>query len=140
MTRPFYHFTSAHAVEKIRSQGLTRGILPWNLDARGRPTFRKPFQWLTTNPSFSQRWCLLGELPFSRNAYRITVAVPATQIEHLIAWPELVRACNPDSAEELNRNGGDTENWRLFAGSIPPAWFIAIEPNMGERLSALNGQ
>ncbi len=136
MSQILYHFTSVHAIDKIRARGLTKGVLPWNLDARGRPTFRSPFQWLTTNPSYAQTWCLLGSLPFSRNAYRITVCVPINRAEHVISWPELCQACNPDSAEELNRTGGDVQNWRLFAGRIPPAWFIAIDLNLGERFSA----
>src|SRR4051812_18140305 len=114
MSQVLYHFTAAHCIEKIRRQGLTKGALPWDLDQHGNPTFRHPFQWLTTNANFGQPWCLLGELPFSRNAWRITVCVPTTHEKQVLSWPELCRRCQPQSAEELNRTGGDVQNWRLF--------------------------
>jgi hypothetical protein len=136
MSLVLYHYTSSHSIAKVRAQGLTKGVLPWNLDKDGNPTFRKGFQWLTTNPNFGQAWCLLGNLPFSRNAYRITVLVPANAEQHVLSWPELCRRCKPDCAEELNRTGGDVDNWRLFHGSIPPKWFLEVARNNGELLSA----
>jgi hypothetical protein len=131
-----YHFTAAHFERSIRSQGLTRGALPWNALPDGRPEMRRGFQWLTSNASFSQPWCLLGNLPYSRNAIRIIVDIPMEQLPQLAKWSELCRLFSPASAEELNRNGGDVENWFVFKGRIPPQWFLAIEPNYGERLRA----
>lgn len=127
-----HHLTAAHNVRGIRAKGLVKGVLPWNLDRNGDCTFRRPFQWLTTNPSFHQQWCLLGALPFPRNAYRVTVAIPDDRRKRLHPWLELVRRCNPDSAEELNRTGGDVENWWLYYGPIPPNWIIEIARNLGE--------
>lgn len=130
-----YHYTAAHCVQKIQRRGLTKGALPWNLDSQGNPTLRRGFQWLTTNPTWSQPWCLLGSLPFPRNAYRITVLVPPEQQRRVFAWLELCRRCQPDSAEEINRTGGDVENWRVFHGPIPPQWFLAIDKNPSDLLA-----
>jgi hypothetical protein len=125
MSQILYHFTSGHCIEKINHQGLTKGALPWNLHPRtGRPTFRRPFQWLTTNASFTQAWCLLGNLPFPRNAFRVTVCIPATHQGNVISWMDMCLAGNPDCADEINRTGGDVDNWRVFAGCIPPQWII----------------
>lgn len=130
-----FHFTTGHAIQKIRRQGLTKGVLPWNLDAQGNPTFRRPFQWLTRNGDFAQPWALLGSLPFARNEYRITVCVPKSHHARVHAWNELVRRCRPDSAEEINSTGGDVENWAVFHGPIPPTWFLEVARNTGELLA-----
>lgn len=128
-----YHFTSAHHIAKIRSQGLTKGVLPWAFDLKtGNPIMRRPFQWLTANPQWEQPWCLLGNLPFSRNAWRITVNIPAEHYPKIIEWLAICRRYNPESAAELNATGGDVENWRLFFGRIPPGWFLEVTRNGGQ--------
>lgn len=135
MTPILYHFTAGVFIDKIRHDGLTKGVLPWNLNRQGRPTFKSPFQWLTTNPDWAQTWCLLGSLPFARNAHRITVHVPEPQRQHLLKWTELCQRCQPDSASEINLAGGDHENWWLFHGRIPASWFLAVDVNFGERIT-----
>ncbi len=135
MSLLLYHFTGAPFIAQIQREGLTKGVLPWNLNKYGKPTFKTPFQWLTTNADYSQPWCLLGSLPFARNAHRITVLIPPNQMQHVLKWSELVRRCQPDCAGEINATGGDVENWRVFHGRIPPSWFLSIDANMGERLS-----
>lgn len=127
-----HHLTAAHCVRGIQKNGLTRGALPWSIDRDGNVYLRRGFQWLTANPSFHQQWCFLGALPFPKNAARITVAIPAQHLPRLIRWLDLVKRHNPDSAEELNRTGGDVENWYLYAGRIPPAWIIETARNLGE--------
>lgn len=136
MSLLLYHFTAAHCIPKIRQRGLTKGALPWNLDKQGNPEMRRGFQWLTTNPDFAQPWCVLGNLPFPRNAYRITVLIPSHRQSRVFTWSELCRRCQPDCAEEINRNGGDIENWRVFAGPIPPTWFLEIARNTGQQIIA----
>lgn len=143
MSQVLYHFTAVHNLEHIRAEGLTKGALPWNLHPiTKKPTFARPFQWLTTNPDYLQPWCLLGNLPYARNAVRITVCVPSEHEHHVYSWMEMCRRCNPDSAAEINATGGDVDNWRIFHGKIPPSWFLAIDRNMNERLSSLlvNGE
>ncbi len=132
----YYHFTGLHSIQHIQANGLTKGLLPWNLDREGNATFRRGFQWLTTNPNWTQAWCLNGHLPFPKNAYRITVCVPFLYRRRVFAWLELCRRCLPDSAEEINRTGGDVENWHVYAGAIRPEWFLAVDRNTNDQLIA----
>jgi hypothetical protein len=129
-----YHFTSAHLADKIKRKGLTLGALPWNLDKHGCPEMRPGHQWLTTNPDFHQPWCMLGNLPFARNAVRFSVEVPKDRLDRVAKWLELCAKFKPHCAEEINRTGGDVENWRVYRGTIPPTWFVAIDVNFGQRL------
>jgi hypothetical protein len=133
-----YHFTADHFVPKIKARGLVKGRLPWNFDKHGNPQMLPGYQWLTTNPDYLQPWCLLGNLPYSRNAVRITVEVPKTHEERVFNWLALCRARNPDCAEAINSTGGDVENWRVYGGPIPPFWFVAIEHNLNVRLTPEN--
>lgn len=125
-----YHFTSTTLIPRVSREGLTKGALPWNMQHDGTPEMRRGFQWLTTDPEwFNQGWCLMGNLPFSRNAYRITIDIPLPWERRVFKWSEMVRRCQPDSAEVLDKVGGDTSKWMVFAGRIPPQWFIAIARN-----------
>lgn len=130
----YFHFTSAHLADKVRARGLTKGAIPWNLDQHGRPEMRPGFQWLTTNPDFHQPWCMLGNLPFARNAVRLSIEIPRDHLDRVAKWLELCARYRPDCADEINRTGGDTENWRVYRGPIPPAWIVAHEVNFGQRL------
>lgn len=129
-----YHLTSAHLIANIRKAGLNKGVLPWNLDEHGRPELVRGYQWLTTNAEFIQPWCLLGNLPYARNAIRITVHVPATHEGRLGRWLDLCNKYRPACADEINATGGDVGNWWVYRGAIPPDWFVAIETNLQERV------
>lgn len=124
-----YHFTGTPFLNAIRAQGLTKGALPWNLDREGRPEMRPGFQWLTLDPEWFQLWAAKGQLPYARNSYRITLEIPPEKERRAFRWTELVRRCNPDCAEEIQRNAGDVSKWIVYAGVIPPQWFLAIERN-----------
>ncbi len=130
----YHHFTAAHFLPEIRRRGLTKGAIPWNYDRNGRPTMQRGYQWLTTNPDFNQPWCLLGDLPYARNAVRLTIAIPATHQPKLAKWLELCARYRPHCADDVNAVGGDVENWRVYHGRIPPGWIVAEEINFGERL------
>jgi hypothetical protein len=139
-----FHFTALHFIEKIKREGLTKGAMPWNLDKDGNPTLERPYQWLTRNSSFDQQWCLLGNLEYSRNAYRIAIQLPDrprdfTKTPFLFKWEELCRRCRPDCMEEVNKTGGDVDNWFVFRGRIPPHWFIEVKRNNGEAFRGTPG-
>jgi hypothetical protein len=130
-----YHFTSTALISLVRSSGLTKGALPWNFDRDGNPEMKQGFQWLTSDSDwFAQSWCMMSALPISRNAYRLTIQIPPNAERRIFKWSELVRRCQPDSAEILNKFGGDTSKWFIFAGAIPPSWIIAIERNPFETM------
>lgn len=91
------------------------------------------FQWLTSNPSWSQPFALLGDLPFAKNSNRITVLVPETSVT---SWRELCERHKPPAAEELNTPAVDWENWFLHPGPIPPGMFLEVARNPGEATAA----
>lgn len=161
--KTLYHFTSAHALDRIRKEGITRGALAWHLDRSNRPCLirhpnerqlnsdqlavirksenegripRRPgYQWLTCNPSWEQSWAFHSHLEFPKNAYRITVVIPPRVVERrLSSWAELCRRYNPDSAAVFNTPAFDWENWFVHYGPIPPMAFLEIERNPGERI------
>ena len=132
-----YHFTAFALINKIRSEGLTKGALPWNERRDGSCELRPGFQWLTSDPEwFAQGWCLMGNLPYARNSYRIAVRVPDQYWGRVIRWTDMAGKFRPDSAEVLNKLGGDTSKWYLYAGKIPPHWFLAVDRNPHEALRA----
>lgn len=94
------------------------------------------FQWLTKNPSFDQPFALLGDLPFAKNASRITVLIPQAAETALHRWQELCERHKPQAAEELNTNAVDWQNWSVFNGWIPQAWFLEVHRNPGQTTAA----
>jgi hypothetical protein len=90
--------------------------------ARGKLYFRPGFQWLTSNPEWAQSWCVLGSLPFPKNAYRIKILIPETGIHRLTKWSEMCARGRPDCAEEINSKAVDWHNWWVFYGPIPYNW------------------
>lgn len=142
-----HHFAPQHAIQGIRNRGLTKGAIPWNLDAQGKPTMSRHlsgrpgapgpgFQWLTANASFDQPFALLGNLEFPKNAYRVTVCIPATALRFLHNWKELCERGQPDCAPFVNTKAVDWTNWFVFYGPIPPTWFLEIQRNMGQQIIA----
>lgn len=103
---------------------------------RGQLYWRPGFQWLTTNGDFAQPFCLKGELPYPKNAYRLTILVPDNAIQRLYKWGEMVMRGRPDCAEEINANV-DWQNWSVFYGPIPPSWIIETPlRNFGQQITA----
>lgn len=127
-----YHFTAQAFLERIQAQGLTRGMVPWSIDRKtGDVICRRNLQWLTTNKEWSQEWMKRGSVPFSRNSVRISIFIPRYAENFVIDWKPLCERYALESAGDLNE-GADYENWRLFAGAIPPDWIVAIDRNPSE--------
>ena len=117
-----YHFTSKHHIEGCKRQGIKLGVLP---DFKnGKVVLVKGFQWLTTNPNFSQEWNTQQEIKYDRTEYRITIQIPRIYKHKILNWLELSK--NNKVAKYLNAFG-DRENWRIFKGIIRPTWFEAID-------------
>lgn len=91
------------------------------------------FQWLTSNPSWSQPFALLGDLPFAKNSNRITVCVPNNAV---VSWRELCERHKPPAAEELNTPAVDWENWFIHLGTLSPNRFLEVARNPGEATAA----
>lgn len=132
-------FSTADQARKLRScdRWLTaRARKGDQLAAKESARLFPGFQWLTSNPDWMQPWCLLGNLPFAKNAHRITIAFPQVAMPALMPWPDLCARHNPPSADELNTPNVDWRNWFVFHGRIPPGWFVTVERNQGETLAA----
>ena len=127
--RTLYHFTSQQLIKAVLAQGLTRGMVPWDIDPQTLEVRCKHnCQWLTAESSYEQPWALLGSLPFARNRFRITVMIPPPVLPRLMAWPEICRQLCPESAAGLNACPGWAD-WYVFRGHIPPSWFLTVERN-----------
>jgi hypothetical protein len=94
------------------------------------------FQWLTSSPNWDQPFALLGELPFAKNANRITLCVPEAESLGLFHWRTLCERTRPPAAEELNTSAVDWENWHVYHGRIPTSWFMEIARNPGVTVGA----
>jgi len=123
-----YHFTAAHLIEKIKREGLTKGMVPVTTHP---PRFLTGLQWLTADGEFDQAWCAQKILvPYDRNAYRITVKVPKKHRKNVLHWLMVCDVNKFPAAVELNRYG-DPENWRIYRGFIRPGWFREIKRKEG---------
>lgn len=106
-------------------------------EKEGKLYTRPGFQWLTTNADFAQSWCLLGNLPFPKNAYRLAVLVPEHAMHRLFKWTEFCARGQPDCAEEINTPSVDFRNWFIFYGPIPYTWVIETPlRNFGQQITA----
>jgi hypothetical protein len=107
------------------------------LAANGRRYWRPGFQWLTSNPSFDQPWCLLGSLPYPKNAYRLKFLIPETALHRLFKWSEFCARGKPDCEAEINVPAVDWQNWFIFYGPMPTTWLIETPlRNVGHTITA----
>lgn len=131
----FYHFTAAHMLRPILEEGITRGHTPF-VATNGQIFLVPGTQWLTTDKSFKQSWCIpeLSNLPYDRNAFRLTVEIPAAHRQHLVTWQQLrARLWETHAADRLpgfdDPRYTDAENWRVFLGNIHPLWIKQFNEN-----------
>lgn len=127
-----YHFAAAHMLDGIRAEGLTRGCIP-RFGADGKPVaLCMGWQWLTDNPAWEQSWNTREYVPYSRTACRLEVCIPKTARQRLKRWLDVCAEFGPWTADILNV-GYTPEEWFVFHGRIPPAWFrgVARNPNEG---------
>ena len=118
----FYHFTARHRLEPVIRHGLTLGSMPV-ID--GGTILRIPgYQWLTKQTCFRQSWNEASLLPFDRTAYRIEIAIPRSARRQLLPWPHWKAEMGERMMPGFDTHG-DPENWLMFKGTVPPAWFRA---------------
>lgn len=138
---PFYHFTPAHTLKPILESGLIRGATPVVIPADGGKTLNLLYgtQWLTTNKSFKQDWCLpaLSSLAYDRNAFRLTIEIPNAQRSHLFTWDDFYKLhMEPKGYEKIDgfddTNFCDPSAWRIFVGIVHPLWIKAFHENREE--------
>lgn len=132
---PFYHFTAAHLLRPILETGLTRGITPAQTDDF-RDVIITGTQWLTTHQAFKQDWChpAYSNLPYDRNAFRLTIEIPNRQRAHTFTWEEFYRThMQPKGLKKIpgfdNREFCNPDLWRVFVGDIHPLWIKHFTEN-----------
>jgi hypothetical protein len=141
--RTLYHFTASHLLPAILEKGLTKGVIPWTMDAQGRVGFVPGWQWLTVDPDWMQSWArpkASSAITVRRDEVRITVAIPpqALDARRLLKWEDLDRLYRPKSNEFI-RSHPEWRYWRVFYGPISPKWFLAVERNPTKRDAIIAG-
>lgn len=127
---------NARQLANIRAneQKLTRAAREGNpIAVKQLPKLFPGFQWLTTSGDWGQPFCLLGELPFAKNAQRITLLLPANRV---VSWRSVCERAKPPSAEEINTPAVDWENWWIHEGPISPSHFLEVARNPGDGVAA----
>lgn len=128
-----YHFTTQKHLDGIRKRGLALGIVPWALtEGKDHFSFVPGWQWLTQESDWNQDWDApffgTAALPFRRTDVRITVSIPALYDYRAVRWLAWEARMKPPSAEFFDRYRS-ARFWYLYHGTIPPAWFLAIDQN-----------
>jgi len=81
--------------------------------------------WLTSDPEAgSQGWAGGG----FKTAVRITVQIPDGD-DNLYHWPEMAALLKMDPTwyQALHQaGGGGSDDWYVYTGVIPPAWFLDV--------------
>lgn len=133
---PYYHFTAAHMLKPILEKGLTRGATPAIVD--GLQILITGTQWLTTSKDFRQDWCLpeYSNLPYDRNAFRLTIEIPNAQRSHVFTWDDFYRMhMLPKGFKKIpgfdDRQHCNPDLWRIFVGNIHPLWVKNFQENPG---------
>jgi hypothetical protein len=123
MAIKLYHFTAEHLVPGIISKGLTLGSIPISIDP---PCLMPGYQWLTVSKKWNQSWCEHSNLPYRRNAVRLTIKIPNHKKNNLFRW---LKICDQFDSSEILNAFGDPQNWRVYRGNIDPLWIVRLNRN-----------
>lgn len=121
------HFTSRHSINRIKQEGITRGKVPWKMDAAGKVTFMSGLQWLTMDSDWDQQdWdqqFLLAKFPVRRTDFRITVGIPSLASHQCIPWDVFCRK-HGLQVDEYFQTFASRRWWYVYLGNIPPSWIL----------------
>lgn len=127
-----YHFCRAKDVHGIRSDGITKGMIPLfcPMEKHTNRNFSlviiPGWQWLTLDGDHDrQSWATRKEFKDDRTEYRFTIEIPEKEIVSLYDRRRLL-AIYPEASFLFNDWDG-CENWRVYRGSIPKYWIKSIE-------------
>lgn len=121
-----YHFTPDHLLMGCQLDGLTKGVLPVQMEER--IMLLANMQWLTMNPSFVQSWNVMSTLPYDRTANRLTICIPHTHTDNLYPWAVIGPMMAPKTYRFLSLVG-DAQSWCIYVGKIPPEWIVETVKN-----------
>lgn len=127
-----YHFCREQDFRGIRSQGLTKGMIPTVQRMEGHTKRRYShvlipgWQWVTLDGDHDrQSWATRQLMNDDRTEYRFTLEIPEKEINSLYDRERLLTVY-PEVGPLFDGWEG-SENWRVFRGSIPKYWIKAID-------------
>lgn len=119
-----YHFCAGKFLPSINKTGLRYGRIPFSSDGQ-RIKLLPGYQWLTSNPEFTQSWNEGSTLQYDRTEYRLTIILPTSVRFSLIKWTDYNKD-NPNFLFDTLNEYGDFENWYLFKGVVIPYWIANV--------------
>ena len=130
-----YHFCREKDWRGIRTDGITRGMIPKYTKVGGPKGLNRDvltiidgWQWLTAEPRRDhQSWATkyLLKAGMNRTEIRITVEIPEKEADSLYTR-DRIAGVYPD-VDFLFEGWPGSENWRVFRGKIPKYWIRKAE-------------
>lgn len=120
-----YHFCAKRHMKSILKAGLTLGCVTYPTDTGFR--LKTGFQWLTTNKEpAEQSWATKEVISYNRTEYRLTVRIPDEEVgKRLITGDDLIQEF--PATVYLFRSWKGSKDWRIYVGTIPREWIIAVD-------------
>lgn len=127
-----YHFCSERDYNRIRREGISRGMIAIMPKESSDNTFKgirfhANWQWLTADPDPAhQSWATKNLIPYSRTAYRLTLEIPWDEAETRLYDRGRLKTIMPE-ADYLFDGWPGSEDWRVYQGYIPARWIKQAE-------------
>lgn len=119
-----YHFCCARDMKGIRTDGITKGVIPWFVGSTLH--MMTGWQWLTLDGERAhQSWSTQYLLRYDRTEYRWTVEIPDRYLASLYDREGLVKLY--PGTEALFDGWLHSEQWRVYHGPIPKRWLRKLE-------------
>lgn len=128
-----YHYTAAHhAVEIAYSGAISGGGVPiCSPDGVYAVGLVPGWQWLTSDPDWSQAWATREAIGCDRTECRLVVAIPLLDRTRLYRWDDVAHRfgyTEPIARRFAEIGGGKRSDlWYVFAGAIPSGWIVDLE-------------
>lgn len=129
-TKILFHFCSARDIEKIKAEGLTKGLCPIINGSLVR--FIANCQWLTLNGNpDKQTWATSHMIDYSRTDYRLTISIPRKHTRALFKAKDFIQDAVPKRSQYFVTNYPGADDWYVYRGAILPKWIRNIEKMEG---------
>ena len=134
-----YHFCSRHDVRGIKTDGITKGMIP-SVKVETNPQGKRTetlvlydgWQWLTMDGDHGrQSWATREVFKDDRTEYRLTIEIPEKELDCIYDRERLLKVY-PEIGP-LFEGWDGSENWRVYRGKIPKYWIKTIDHWSGEK-------